>query len=341
MSDKLGVFHIAIKSGSGTEVFTQHLHNKLLENGILSEIFWLPPYAEFMPWLVKRPVVPSWVSVICVNTRTHPRFSSYNIPVVSTFHSSIYDASLLKYKAYIKYFYHILWIKMCEKKTVFNSVKITAVSNYTAQQAKISFNLKSVDVIYNSVDTNLFSPGGNNRKKKSVIDILFVGRPTLLKGFDVLLSIARQLGNGYRVNVTASRECFNGSMELPENINLVGRVTDRYDLVRLYQNSDIFLSTSRLEGLSLALLEAQACGLPCVVSNSSSMPEVVKDGVNGFLCDLNSVNSFVVALTKLGYDFELREKMGKCARKNVLENFSEDAMIKRYISLYSLVSNIK
>lgn len=336
-NSEVGVFHIAIKSGTGTETFTQSLHEDLLVKGVRSAVCWLPHYAEFLPWFTPAPRVPEWVNVVHVNTWLHPRFLPPGIPVVSTFHSVVHDPVMSKYKGWLQVIYHNFWIKYCERRVISRSKKITAVSKYTAEQAKSIFNLRRLDVVCNSVDTFVFSPSSSKRSARSTIEILFVGKPSIRKGVDLMMQLMSKLDGRFRLTITADNDDLKCNAQ--KNICWRGRVNDTAELVELYRQSDIFILPSRLEGMSLSLLEAQACGLPCVVGRSSSMSEVVSDCVNGYVCDLNSIDEFLAAVIRLGNSSELREKMGEAARSNIVNNFSREKMVNAYVSLYKEISS--
>jgi glycosyltransferase involved in cell wall biosynthesis len=77
-----------------------------------------------------------------------------------------------------------------------------------------------------------------------------------------------------------------------------------------YLSSDIFILPSYAENLPNSLLEAMAAGLPVVVSDVGAIPEVVKDGVNGFIIKAGDIDSIVEKVTILAQNSELRKTMG-------------------------------
>ena len=95
---------------------------------------------------------------------------------------------------------------------------------------------------------------------------------------------------------------------------------------------DIFLQTSLYEGLSLALLEAQAVGIPGVVSNIPGNDEVVQHEQCGYVG--NDEAELAAFTERLIQSAELREHLGTGARRYVLDNFSFDAMGDQYKALY-------
>ena len=81
----------AVRTGTGTDVFTERLVAGLIARGIRAEITWLPLRAEYAPWSVAIPQPPAWATVCHINTWLHPRFIPARLPVVATLHHAIHD----------------------------------------------------------------------------------------------------------------------------------------------------------------------------------------------------------------------------------------------------------
>jgi glycosyltransferase involved in cell wall biosynthesis len=91
------------------------------------------------------------------------------------------------------------------------------------------------------------------------------------------------------------------------------------------------------EGMSLAILEAMASGLPVVASDCSSMPELIESGAGGFLCPIADVQSFANKINLLADEYSLRQSMGAYNRSKVEKSFSLQSMIKEYRLLFEEV----
>jgi colanic acid/amylovoran biosynthesis glycosyltransferase len=100
------------------------------------------------------------------------------------------------------------------------------------------------------------------------------------------------------------------------------------------QNADVFLLSSVSEGISNAVLEAMACGLPVVTTDCGGLHEVVNDGVEGFVVPVREPSIMGAALVKLSFDPGLRAEMGRCARERVVQRFSVDQQINQFITLF-------
>ena len=132
--------------------------------------------------------------------------------------------------------------------------------------------------------------------------------------------------------------------------DVAGKVTfrgfiERSDLVDTYYAADIFAFAPVWdEGFGLPPVEAMAAGLPVVTSRSGTVPEIVMDGVTGFVVEKNNVEELAQALLLLLRDDDRREAMGRAGRRRVLQYFSWDAIAQgmrdRYEALRKPVVNL-
>jgi len=336
---KIGVWFPAVRAGTGADFFTLCLAEALRKRDIRTEISWLPARAEYFPWSVTVPDCPDWASVVHTNSWLSQRFVPNNLPVVTTFHSSIYDPILAKYKNFLQALYHRLWVRRLERKSVRSANIVTAVSEYAATQAKKAFHCAQVETIYNWVDIEKFSPP-DQREQHNPFRLLFVGNVSRrLKGADLLAPIMELLGSDYELRITGKLADIPVQGTLPLNIVELGYLRSKQEMVAAYQECDVFLFPSRLEGLSLSVLEAQSCGLPVVATNASSLPEAVGNNISGFLCPLDDVNAFADAVRHLRREQELWRGMTIAARSRVEKHFNESEALKKYIDIYSQLIN--
>lgn len=97
--------------------------------------------------------------------------------------------------------------------------------------------------------------------------------------------------------------------------------------------SDIFVMTSKYEGVGNTSLEAGACGLPLIIYNSPGLRETVVDSYNGLIIEQNP-KSLVKGLKKLISDNELSVSLGKNARKFVLDNHNMVESVNKILNVY-------
>jgi glycosyltransferase involved in cell wall biosynthesis len=108
----------------------------------------------------------------------------------------------------------------------------------------------------------------------------------------------------------------------------------RPDVEPCYAAMDISVLTSSTEGLSITLLESMQRALPTVVTRVGGNPEVVVDGVTGFLVPVDDPGAFVGRVTLLARDPALRRKMGEAGRRRVAERFALADVARRYLQVY-------
>jgi len=101
--------------------------------------------------------------------------------------------------------------------------------------------------------------------------------------------------------------------------------------------TDLFLLPSSSESFGLAALEAMSCGAPVVASRAGGLPEVVEDGVSGYLLPVGAVDEMAEAGVRILSDNALRTKMSAAARAIAVNKFSTDAVVPRYEALYERV----
>ena len=175
--------------------------------------------------------------------------------------------------------------------------------------------------------------------------IVSVGHIRRVKGFDVLLRAAAEVCRVYPnatfliVGAVQEPECDRDlrdlvrQLHLQRNVRFLGKLESEsvWSLLKL---CDVFCQPSRSEGMSNALLEAMACGLPCVATAVGGTPEVLEDGRTGYIVpseDYQAAANRILAL--LGGPPGAR-KMGPLARCVVEERFSAQSMIRSMVGMY-------
>lgn len=201
----------------------------------------------------------------------------------------------------------------------------------------------SIDVIHNSVDTNLFSPIKKGEKENV---ILYSGRLVANKGINYLINamphILKEFPDSKFVFVGPGNPNYYQSEIKKKGINdknfeFAGYIKDQSHLIDYYRDSSIYLAPTLYENLPIRVLEAMSCGLPVVASNVCAIPEVVNDGVNGFLTEPRSVDQIVESTCVLLGDRKLRQKIGLEARKTVVENFNLSHCASQTLEKYQKV----
>jgi len=98
--------------------------------------------------------------------------------------------------------------------------------------------------------------------------------------------------------------------------------------------SHVFYMPSRSEGLSNAILEAMACELPCVATETGGNPELLQNAWNGYLTPVGDYEAAARRILELLSDSETARAMGRAGRRIVESQFSVQAMIDKLTGLY-------
>ena len=106
--------------------------------------------------------------------------------------------------------------------------------------------------------------------------------------------------------------------------------------LELTSELDIYVQTSRWEGMPIALIEAQVAGIPAVVTDVVGNRDVVQHGVTGFVA--SGIDDMAKYIAMLRDDPALRAQMGAAARTSACKRFSMDAIFRQWLSMYQLGS---
>lgn len=108
----------------------------------------------------------------------------------------------------------------------------------------------------------------------------------------------------------------------------------RHDMDRILDSLDLFVLSSIEEGMSNALLEAMAHGLPSVVTDVGGNAETIEDGRDGLLVPPRNADLLAQTITRVIRDERLRTQMGRRARQCIEARFSMEAVVRRNVALY-------
>jgi len=209
-------------------------------------------------------------------------------------------------------------------RAVSSSFSAHHVVNRHREKLLMSYGYRNVYYIPCGVDTSKFYPS----KKEEKFTILFVGRLTYQKGFDIFAKVVEFLNEYYGRNfhfiIVGEGPMSNIARRLKikyENVQWSGYTADK-ELIKLYQQAHVLLAPSRFEEFLLTSIEAQACGTPVIASDIPGPRDNVVNRRTGFLIK-PSVEDFVkyVLLFKRIWESsrEVYYEYSKNARKNALK----------------------
>jgi glycosyltransferase involved in cell wall biosynthesis len=124
---------------------------------------------------------------------------------------------------------------------------------------------------------------------------------------------------------------------LRDSVTLLG---EREDVPDLLATSDVFVLSSRWEGLPRAIIEAMFAGLPVVATDVGGSAELVENGATGFVVEPRNPRALAEGLQKLLDDPMLRRKMGEAGRRRALECFDIRTMLESTYMVYRTVTGL-
>lgn len=220
-------------------------------------------------------------------------------------------------------------------KGMLKADRLIVNSNFTKHEILkyLTYPAEKITVIHRGVDANVFKPmprSGNFSQKYGITAetkrILYIGnndpRRNLLSLIEAFYKVKKRINNA-KLFIAGEdildrfppmiRQDFNldnkiQQLNLQKDVVLLGYVEDGY-LPQLYNEGDVFVFSSSYEGFGIPLLEAMACGVPVITSNTSSLPEVV--GEAGIMVNPNNVDDLTNAMQELLTNEKLREDLIK------------------------------
>jgi len=271
------------------------------------------------------------IDVIHVHTPLAPVIKT-SLPVVNTIHSSITEdirhmemigpISLLmilqaKYSSY-----------RLIRNLIRNSTVTTTVSNSMSYELENDYKCYNSHIISNGVDHNKLSPLYEKTENNY---ILYAGRLSYRKGLFELVDAAKHIVKKHKVKfIIAGKGEFENILKtkvaenkLEEDFIFTGHV-NREELIKLYQHASVFVMPSRYESGPLTVLEAMSCGKPVIATSVGIVPEVIQNMHNGIIVQPNSSDELTKSISMLLVDEQLKEKLGRNARKTVEKMYTWD-----------------
>lgn len=179
------------------------------------------------------------------------------------------------------------------------------------------FKLLSADVIYHSIDTEVFRPD-----------------PQIARD-DVILTVAHNfIERDYALNYHGWKRITEG---LPTRVvgdtpGLSQQSRSLGDLIKEYQKASVYVNTTTLSPIPMSMLEAMACGCAIVTTETCDIPRFIKNGENGFIS--NDEMKLKKYLTDLINNPTMARTMGEKARETILKEFPEDKFIEKWNKVF-------
>jgi len=257
-----------------------------------------------------------------------------NVKVVTTLHGT--DISVLGYE-------HSL--QQLIKFGIEKSDYVTAVSRSLVQQTnKLITPDKEIHTVYNFIDENVYKKQedhsikqelgikdekviihvSNFREVKRVQDVVKVFHRVQQEIPSKLLLV----GDGPEMGNICE---LVDQLQLEKDVLFLGK---QENVEELYNISDLMLLLSEKESFGLVLLEAMACGVPCLGTNIGGIPEVIDHGKTGYICELGEVSQMAQYVLNLLQDEQLHAQFSKACEEVVKTKFQSSEIIAQYEDIY-------
>lgn len=231
-----------------------------------------------------------------------------------------------------------------------NCDALTAVSEALKTASVEVFGLeRAIDVIPNFVDIARFTPAkrsGPGRRALAPHGEPLIGH---MSNFRAVKRVGDVIDVFRRVRATlparlvligdgpmlSEARCRLAEAGLDGDVMETGAIQNVEDIL---PQLDVFLLPSQTESFGLAALEAMASGVPCVTTNAGGLPEVIRDGVEGYTRTVGDTAAMAEAVQAILTDAALHEQLGAAARTRAETAFALDKIVDRYEAVYRQLS---
>jgi glycosyltransferase involved in cell wall biosynthesis len=223
-----------------------------------------------------------------------------------------------------------------------NSSQIIILSSRMKQYlSSKNFLLPSTCFIPNGVDRRIYYPLQSQQIDKThEHTVVCISRLRYEKGIDVLLQawrLVQQHDPLARLIIVGGGPLKQQFLSMTEALGIAGSVEFagiQNDVAGQVRRGGLAVLPSRWEGMPNALLEAMACGLPCVATRVSGSEDIIEHGVNGLLVDVEDYHALADALLTLLHNPVLTSQYGRAALATIEQRYSLDHITDLYLDLY-------
>ncbi|MDQ0213673.1 N-acetyl-alpha-D-glucosaminyl L-malate synthase BshA [Oikeobacillus pervagus] len=306
-------------------------------------VFQYPPYdialASKMAEITKREkldvlhvhyAIPHAVCAILAK-----QMSGENVKIVTTLHGT--DITVLGYDPSLK---------GAIRFGIEKSDAVTAVSKSLVDQTyELIQPNKSIHTVYNFIDERVYKSVESSHLKEEygiqdhekviihVSNFRNVKRvPDVVKAFhEISRHIPAKLllvGDGPEMTIVCK---LVSELNIEKQVIFLGK---QDNLEELYSISDLMLLLSEKESFGLVALEAMACGVPCIATKVGGIPEVVEEGVNGYLCPLGDIETVATRAIELLTDPKRHQQFSLQSIQTVRKKFHSEQIVSKYERLY-------
>ena len=239
----------------------------------------------------------------------------------------------------------LLWTKAQRIRLMLKNMnKVICVSeSVRARLLECKVPAEKMIVVHNTTDTQFYFPA-THPPAHGFFGLTFTGRLVAVKEVEVLIQgtaeLVRRGMHDVRLNIVGDGDAMPAMQSLVESLNasqhvkFYGRVSDVVRILK--EDTNAYVTASRVEGLPCSVLEAMSCGLPVVASDIGEHREAVTDIENGFLFRLHDPSSFADAIERVRRA-DMRQ-IGLVNREKIVARFGLESWIAKEIAIYRSVA---
>lgn len=223
------------------------------------------------------------------------------------------------------------------------NIYFVACSHWLESEAKRSALLKGQKItsIPNPIDTRIYKKGDKQEARQRLglpLDkklILFASQrvTNVNKGMDYLIEACRQLQISDAAVVILGGHAEEVVSQLSLEAYPLGYVNDEQRIVDVYHASDVFVLPSLSENLPNTIMEAMACGVPCVGFKVGGIPEEIDHRRNGYVAEYRSAEDLARGIRWILAEADY-EELSKNAVQKVVQNYSQQSVALKYLDVY-------
>jgi N-acetyl-alpha-D-glucosaminyl L-malate synthase BshA len=222
---------------------------------------------------------------------------------------------------------------------------VTAVSAYLKHRTVQEFQIvRPIEVVPNFVDCDVYGPSSDrtSRKKFAADDegiLIHISNFRPVKRVEDVIGIFAMVRKERKARLLMvgdgpdrpKAEWLAHTHGVADDVQFVGKQNDMNQLLAI---SDILLLPSELESFGLVALEAMACEVPVVATRVGGIPEVVHDGLDGYLHGVGDIQSMAGSCLSILNNPRLRKDLGHAAREHATREFCASKIVLQYEDLY-------
>ena len=270
----------------------------------------------------------AWIAGFSKKTIMVVRGSSGDAMNISNLFRFLFTRIIEPITCRLTYITHTVCIEMSNNSIIKNNVKNFGGVIHNAAPV--------IDQCYSKKDFR----NELNFDEKDIL-LVYTGRIVEDKGIDILFQAMKYLNDNIKL-ILVGDGCIDQYKILSQELGIEERIFflgKRNDILGILAGCDIFVFPTFHENLSNSLLEACASRLPVIATNIGGNPEVISNGVEGYLIPSRNPEALVDAVNKMIVDKERMKKMGELAKHKMETEFSQNNIYRKIDELFSTFSN--